>query len=341
MRAWMLALPLLLPGLLQAQPLCGMNHSFADVDLSALPRCGPGREAATIQAQALLPRWEEPGMREHVRAQLAQMHGGGMRALRVMLWFGEWPGDRTPRETFHPVHDAARAARAAAEFLADARDAGFTELVLAFGPLALSTFACRRTEWADCFDPATAPRSAAFTATVAAAAVRAVPGTVIDLANEGCTVPGMPQGLRGAAAQYGHAVAAALAAALPPGAPVTMSVILQRGLGCVRDALDLLAAHGLRTGPVDVHVYNVQAAALIPAAARMALAEGRQLLIGEVGLGGPPELHAAVADAIAASPPGSVRAVMFWPVGNLDARCHATMAPPWRLPAGPLCPAPP
>jgi hypothetical protein len=334
----LLLLALLLPGPARAAPACGMNHSFVAIDLDALPRCSATDEAATIAGQGFLPRWSEPGMRERVRAQLAQMHADGMRALRVLVFFGEWP-DATPADIFHPARDAERAAHATAEFLRDAADAGFSELVLAFGPLALSTPGCRRVEWADCFDLGTLPNSAAFSATVAVAAARAVPAVVIDLVNEGCTAPGMPARLRAAAARYGDAVAAALAAALPPGTEVTMSAILQLGLPCVRNTLALLNAHGLRGGPVDVHVYDVATAALIPAAAAMAAADGRRLIIGEVGLGGPSALHEAVAAAIAASPPDSVRAVMFWPVGNMDARCHATMAPPWRLPSGPLCPA--
>lgn len=336
MRAASLLLALLLAGAAQAQPACGINHNFIAVDMAAVPRCGISEEASlTILNRAFLTRWQEPGMADAVRAQLHTMHEQGMRALRILVWYGQ--ADSLPRNVFDARRDAARAGAHAADLLRMAQAIGFDMLILGFDAVATASPGCRLREWADCFAPDTIPASAAFVGTVAQAAVEAVPDVVIDLHNEGCSVDGMRPQLRIALARKHDALAAELARRLPAGTQVTMSAIMQRGLPCLVNSLRLLEAHGLRHGPLDVHVYDANSAALVPAAAELAQRAGRSLIIGEAPLGGPPEVLTALSRAIAAAPRDAVRAVLFWPVARAGTACHVTVAPPYAPPPEAPC----
>ena len=93
-------------------PAFGMSYSYLNVDESKVAECRASR-GATMRAGAFLPRYEQPGVRDKVRAALAQMHQSGFQEIRTLVWFGKIKeGDAD----WFDVADPARAARLMRQF---------------------------------------------------------------------------------------------------------------------------------------------------------------------------------------------------------------------------------
>lgn len=318
--------------------ICGINSNFVDIRVDLIGACTPANPSATINGEGLLTRLKNPETRTRVEAHLHAMREAGSSGLRAIVWFGEARGV-LPSNLFSST-DADAAAEAVQTYFGLASDAGFKSLVLSFSPQALSNPGCREHEWGDCFDPATITRSATFVATVAQRVQRKFPWVLIDLQNEGCTTATQGSVLLRNNAIYQDAVAAAVAAALPRDAAVTLSSILARGPACVEAALAVLERYGLAHGDVDVHVGDLQAAALLPKVVELARQRGRQVLIGEIHLADAVGLHQAVQQVLKGEAGAGISGVFFWPDSGSGNQCAVTIRPPYQPPRGFSCAAP-
>jgi hypothetical protein len=173
-------------------PAFGMSYSYLDVDENKVATCKVSR-GATMKADAFLPRYDQPGVRDKVRASLAQMHQSGFKEVRTLIWFGKIKeGDRD----WLDVDDAARAARLVRQFYDDVAAAGLSGALLAFAPQGSISPMCHRGEsYGKCFNGESTAQAFAFISAVRKGLGETPPVPMrFDIGPEMCPV-GRPEAL--------------------------------------------------------------------------------------------------------------------------------------------------
>jgi hypothetical protein len=204
---------------------------------------------------------------------------------------------------------------------------GIEQLIISFAPQVASAPGCMKIKRGDCFDPRTLMSSVEFFTHVARAVVAVDGGVVIDLHNEGCVTDRVPQPARKNNQQFNDAMARAAASYLPKTTAITLSIILDRGLECVWNAMEVLGRYELSGRIIDVHAYSVKAVRLLPALnEKLRNTRRNVIIVGETSIS-----NAETLRELQALPFGLVDEVLFWPSAG-DKTCHATVAPPYGPP---------
>lgn len=149
----------------------GFTLTHLAVDVAAEPSCrAKGGSGATIRAQDnIIVRYDDPAVRERVRAMLRQMHAQGASVLRTNLWFRHaedrafGPRARDPLGLMVASAGAlpGRYLSQLERYLLDARQAGFEQFILVAGVQGRANPRCRAAggEWGSCYEADLTPLS--------------------------------------------------------------------------------------------------------------------------------------------------------------------------------------
>ncbi|WP_422002580.1 hypothetical protein [Reyranella sp.] len=323
------ALGLALPVAAQpAPPPFGMSYSYLNVDPKKVAECRTRSRGATMKAGAFLPRYDQPGVRERVRKDLADMRRSGFQEIRTLVWFGrirEGDGD------WFDVADPGRAARLIRQYQNDVAAAGFTGSLLGFSPQGTSSPICRRGEWGECFDPLSITASGDFVLAVRDALGATPPVPLrLDLGPEYCP-PDKPLLVHKTLQTYVAAIVGRYTRAYPNDR-TSISCSIRRFVvtGAQAETDRLYAGKG--PSFYLIHAY-ARTDFDTPKEIRRVLAERPNkdipFVIGENSYDNREHLQQLLQAFSDAQVP--LQAVFFWPLHDAMTTCHMDTAPPYTL----------
>src|SRR6266481_1531184 len=224
----------------------GINYDVVATDSNLIANCKTDPNA-TVHQKFVVPRYSSPLMQKAARQDLASMRKSGFESVRsiVQLFPGAHPsGDLV---NSGKVDDSVLAA--IGDYVRDVRDAGFKELILAFGTQGTAIPACRKTEWGDCFDPASITASVDAEANIISSALSAKGGLLlrVDLLNEACVSSAVPPIANSNFTLFIRA-ATKMHATRFPSTPATVSCQLERASDGLLVTQHLFADSGDRIG---------------------------------------------------------------------------------------------
>jgi hypothetical protein len=172
----------------------GFNLLHSQIDVSKIDQCktlGPG---ATLSAQnSITDHFENPAVRKRTISDLEAMAQEGATVFRTFVFFAPHPnGDAITHLGVVSISDGPahrQIVKNVSELVAQAQNAGYHHLFLAFGAMGTLAPNCFRQTWGDCFDAASITQTWAFEEPIIQAANRAAGPhfqLTFDLGNELC-----------------------------------------------------------------------------------------------------------------------------------------------------------
>lgn len=311
----------------QKPPAFGMSYSYLDVDKSKVAECktSPG---VTMKAGAFLPRYDKPGVRDKVRATLAQMHSSGFQEVRTLIWFGKM---KEGSPDWFDVADPARAARLVRQYQEDVAAAGFTGALLVFAPQRTTDPICRKNDWGDCFDEQSLAASSDFIVAVRQALTDKPPVPLrYDLAAESCP-PDRPPLLKKTLETYVRGIVGRYTKLFPHDqTSVSCSIYYFDALNAQKTTDRIYAG----SGPSFYLMATYQETDLNSSAALAKLLRDRPdktkpFVISEINYNNRTHLKLVMDSFAAAKAP--LQAIYFWPLHDKTTKCHMDTAPPYNL----------
>ncbi|HYD07102.1 MAG TPA: hypothetical protein VEC60_15305 [Reyranella sp.] len=308
-------------------PAFGMTYTYLDVDTSKVAECGVSR-GATMKAGAFLPRYDQPGVRDGVRAALTQMHRSGFREIRTLIWFGKI---KEGSRDWFDVADPARAARLVRQYQEDVAAAGFTGALLVFAPQRTSDPICRTKDWGDCFDEQSLGASSDFIVAIRQALTDKPPVPVrYDLAAESCP-PDRPPLLKKTLETYVRGIVARYTALFPNDqTSVSCSIYYFDALGAQRTTDRLYAGAGPSFYLLATYrETNLDTSAALGRLLRDRPDKSKPFVVSEINYNDREHLALVLDSFAAAKVP--LQSVYFWPLHDKTTKCHMDTAPPYTL----------
>lgn len=312
-----------------AATVYGINYDVVATDTSQTPVCKTNSNA-TVHGKFITSRYGDANMQEAVRKELKPIHESGFQTVRSI--FELFPGSNPSGDLIDTGKIDEPLLNSVKEYIRDMREAGFKEMILAFGMQGTANPICRKTQWGDCFDPSTIASSIEAESKIIQAA-HSVKGISlrIDLLNEGCVSVAGPKTANENFTRIIHA--AAKMHTRFPDIPATVSCQIERtGDGLVSTAR-LFAESGDHVGFFDIHAYPVAAhseATVLVAAAKSLRGSKTPVIIGETTYGDPEYRH-LIADsyrqAFGQDPPE----LLFWPLHSMSSHCNFDVGHPYLL----------
>jgi hypothetical protein len=304
----------------------GMNFDFDQIDLGKVSECGPQNRGATSRGHAFLVRYSAPGIRETVRAELAQMRRAEFQSIRIIIFFGKESegAGRNPTTNMFSVEDYPTAAPNLSAFISDVRQAGFSRLVISFGPQGTLAPACRRSEWGDCFDGQSVEAATDFIINVRKALNLQGLNVLIEFENEGVYSHFVPQRAQTNMTYYLNNLMKTYFRYFPND-ETTISVQQRQADERLSFVWQLYEQLGHRPALWDVHIYDVRPAAIAEVATALRGLPPIPMVVGEFPYGNPSGLQALTSILAPA------RQVIFWPVHGISDACGIDAAPPYDL----------
>jgi hypothetical protein len=168
--------------------LLGINYTHYRLDKEALSQCDRVRNGPLSQG-GIISQYEQPKLRSVVTGQLTAMRGAGFEAVRTFVWYRSQAPDAKRGLISSRPEALETKLENVTEFVADVAAAGFSQLVLVFGPVGENSPYCRREQWGDCFDESRRGENWNTIVRVREAALRGAAGKIdvhFDLSNEAC-----------------------------------------------------------------------------------------------------------------------------------------------------------
>lgn len=306
-------------------PSFGMNFSFDAVEVRRVQSC-PASRSVTVRNAAFLTRYDQPKVRARVRSLLSGMRRSGLVEVRTLIFFGS----PALSDDWFRTEDAERAAGLVRSYIDDLAAAGMRGAIIGFGPQGISSPACRRERWGDCFDAAKLEPSWTFIESIRRAIGDSPPLRMrYDLGNEMCAPPNLPRQLREALERYLRFVVPKYVSAFPRD-ETTVSCALMRFAEGQPTTDAIYREAGGRPAFYDVHTYR-KSGEDAPAVLARALARrpDRPFIVGEISYG-----HRSYVDdliGVFRRYRTDLQAVYFWPLRDAASRCTADVAPPYTL----------
>jgi hypothetical protein len=308
----------------------GISFSFLEVDDAHVANCATTGRGSTIRHSVFITRYDQPKVREEVRARLAQMHESGFDGIRLILFFG--PDAHSP--DWFDIKESQRASDLVRAYVEDVKAAGFKEFFLVFGMQGTATPACRQKKWGDCFDAQSTADVSDFAATVRQGlGVPPILPLRVDIAPELCAPDNLPESLRDNVVSYARSMVSAYTRRFPADR-TTISCMLPRFSSGVQSIDEAYSQAGRKPSFYDVHVYNRADENVdedLRSVGNDIAGSSTPLVIGELSYGDAGNFQRVMTDVVAATK--KVEAIYFWPLKNHASQCHIDVAPPYTLKA--------
>ena len=177
----------------QSSVLLGANFTHYAVGPTDYA-CGAARPPLPhLAGKGLLQAYDQPGVRETAVRDLKSMVGGGITAIRTLVWFRHDIGEaKWGIVSSAGGRPSARLRENLREFAADVAAAGVRRLTIAMGPSQTNSPKCTHARPGDCFDEGSVGEDIQFTLGVRRALAGVALGKTqlrFDLMNEGCVNP--------------------------------------------------------------------------------------------------------------------------------------------------------
>ncbi len=307
----------------------GINYDVIATDTSRTPDCKKDPNAGVHQ-KFILPRYINPRMQEAVRAELKTLRESGFQSVRSIV--GLFPGAHPSGDLVNStkIDDAVLASISA--YARDVHEAGFKELILAFGTQGAANPACRKADWGDCFDPATIATSVEAEAKIIQAAHQKGLLLRVDLLNEACVSSLVPKLANDNFAKFIRA-AVQMHATQFPDTPATVSCQLERTGDGLASTQRLFAEGRDHIGFFDIHAYPAAArteAKVLIQAGESLKGSNVPLIFGETTYGDP-EYRKLIISAYRASLHRDPPEIFFWPLHTMSSGCNFDVPHPYRL----------
>ena len=139
----LLSVGLLSPGLSQ-DIAYGMNYDVVSTDTNLTTNCTSDPNV-TVHEKSFLPRYASSVMRRNVRTELKELNSSGFQIVRSIVQL--YPGDHPSGDLINIERIDRNVVDAVKEYARDVRDAGFKQLIIAFGTQGTANTGCRKSEW--------------------------------------------------------------------------------------------------------------------------------------------------------------------------------------------------
>lgn len=313
-----------------------MNANWWRYDLETKP-CG-----ITSRGSWIVDEYDQPGVRDIVRSQLAAMRASGFDSLRIMVFHRHADPGKFPFGSPDGSISPSAAARLG-NFVQDIAAAGFVKLEVAPAFVLENALWCRKQQAGDCFDPSRTDENYRFIAGVARITI-ASSGTmplVFDLGNEYAPDPRMPQSAREHAKAYLQTIAGRfikdfdrswVISAARPGPKAPPATLTAR----VELLLADLSEAGITPKLLEIHDYANDAAdfeEVLDQTETLAQRIGARFTVGEMLYHSDAQANGAVS-WLKANPSSRLDGFIEWPTKLENPGCE--IAPDLPFTPGPL-----
>jgi hypothetical protein len=311
-------------------PIYGINYDVVKTDSSLIANCKADPNA-TVHQKFIVPRYSSPIMQKAVREELAGMRRSGFESIRSIVQL--YPGAHPSGDLVNSQKIDDSVLTAIGNYVRDVHDAGFKELILAFGAQGTSDPACRKSEWGDCFDSTSIATSVEAEAKIirAAQSVRGI-ALRVDLLNEACVSSSVPRRANTNFALFIRS-AAKMHATTFPSIPATVSCQLERAGDGLVLTQGLFTEGGDHIGYFDIHAYpgssRKEPEILRQAAASLKNAE-IPIIFGETTYADP-DYRNWIVTAYRGAFHGEPQEILFWPLHSMSTHCNFDVSPPYNL----------
>ena len=308
----------------------GINYDVVDANTARTSDCKSDPNAAVHQ-KFVLARYINAPMRAAAQEQLKALRRSGFTSVRSIAEIFPCPHPTGDLINTKKIDDTVTSS--IHHYVQDVKDAGFAELILAFGTQGTANPACRKKEWGDCFDPATVSASVAAEEALIRAA-HSVNGISLrlDLLNEACISKSVPQlvndnftQLIGAAVKMHAANFATI--------PATVSCQLERTGDGLAALSRLFIQDGDKIGFFDIHAYPAaqrKEPAILQEAARSLTGQTAPVIIGETTYADP-DYRSWIAQSYRTAFHRDPPQIIFWPLHATGSGCSFDVALPYSL----------
>jgi hypothetical protein len=308
----------------------GINYDVVKTDTSLNSSCQTDSNA-NVSQQFVMARYFNANMRRAVRAELHNMRGSGFETIRSIVQL--YPGAHPSGDLMNSLNLDDSVLASMGDYARDVRDAGFRELILAFGVQGSAKPTCRKSEWGDCFDAATIPATVEAEAKVIRA-VQSVKGISlrVDLLNEACVSKYGPPIANANFAQFIQA-AVKMHRTDFPNIPATVSCQLERSGDGLAATQQLFATGGDRIGFFDIHAYPGAAnrePQILQQAAESLAKSNVPIIFGETTYADP-NYRQLIVHAYRAAFHRDPQELLFWPLRSMSSHCNFDVPHPYRL----------
>lgn len=308
----------------------GINYDVVGTDTSQTPNCKTGGNV-TVRGKFVTSRYGDAKMQEAVRAELKPLRESGFQSVRSI--FELFPGSNPSGDLIDTGKVDESLLGSVRDYVRDMRDAGFKELILAFGMQGPASPICRKAQWGDCFDASTIESSVEAESKIVQAA-HSVKGVSlrVDLLNEGCVSAAGPKSANENFTRFIHA-AAKMHATHFADVPATVSCQIERTGDGLASTERLFGESGSHVGFFDIHAYPVAAhieATVLVAAAKSLGGSKTPVIIGETTYGDPEYRH-WITDSYRQAFGRDPSELLFWPLHSMSSHCNFDVAHPYRL----------
>jgi hypothetical protein len=308
----------------------GINYDVVKTDTSLIANCKTDGNA-TVHHKFIIPRYGSPDIKQAVREELALMRKSGFESIRTIVEL--FPGVASSGDLINSGKIDDSVLPGISDYVRDVHDAGFKEIILAFGTQGPADPVCRKSEWGDCFDPATVAASVDAEAKIIRAA-QTVNGISlrVDLLNEGCISDSGPHAANRNFSLFIHA-AIKMHAANFPNVPATISCQLERTADGLVSTQHLFTDSGDHVGFFDIHAYpqsSRKEPEILLHAAQSLKKSDIPIIFGETTYADPDYRHWIV-NAFQDAFHGAPQEILFWPLHSSTSHCGFEIAQPYNL----------
>jgi hypothetical protein len=311
-------------------PIYGINYDVVKTDNGLVANCKADSNA-TVHQKFIVPRYGSAIMQKAVREELAGMRKSGYETIRSIVQL--YPGANSSGDLVNSQQIDDSLLAAIGSYVRDVRDAGFGELILAFGMQGTADPACRKSEWGDCFDLMSISTSVEAEAKIIHAAQSVTGITLrVDLLNEACVSNSVPRIAKTNFALFIRSAAKMHATAFP-NIPATVSCQLERAGDGLALTQGLFAESGDHIGYFDIHAYpqsNRREPEILGQAAKSLKSANIPIIFGET-IYADPHYRNWVVTAYREAFHGDPQEILFWPLRSTATHCNFDVAQPYTL----------